>query len=58
MPILIDYTVAPQTFTYASTPSITAAGGYGKFTTNPGGVFGGFLDLYIPEMAGSLRETM
>lgn len=42
MPILIDYTVAPQTFTYASTPSITAAGGYGKFTTNPGGVFGGF----------------
>lgn len=39
--ILIDYTVNPVTYTYASSLSLNTAGGYGKFTTNASGSFTG-----------------
>ena len=40
-PLLIDYTENPVTYTYTSTPSLTTAGCYGKFTTNGAGSFSG-----------------
>lgn len=39
--LLIDYTVSPVTYTYASSVSVSTAGGYGKFTTNASGSFRG-----------------
>lgn len=40
-PILIDYTLNPVTYTYTSSPSITTAAAYGKFTTDASGSFTG-----------------
>ena len=39
--IMVDYTVSPVTYTYASTNSLSAAGGYAKFTTDAAGNFSG-----------------
>ena len=39
--IMVDYTVAPVTYTYASTASLSAADGYAKFTTDAAGNFSG-----------------
>ena len=40
-PILIDYTAGPITYAYASSPSLSTAGGYGKFRTDAVGRFTG-----------------
>lgn len=40
-PVLFDYTVSPITYTYTSGASLSAAGGYGKFTTDASGNFQG-----------------
>lgn len=40
-PVLIDYTVSPATYTYSTSPSVTVANGYGKFTTDASGNFTG-----------------
>jgi hypothetical protein len=39
--IMVDYTALPITYTYASTVSLSTAGGYGKFTTDGAGTFTG-----------------
>ncbi len=39
--IMVDYTASPITYTYASTVSLSTAGGYGKFTTDAAGTFTG-----------------
>lgn len=40
-PVLFDYTVSPITYTYTASASLSAAGGYGKFTTDGDGSFQG-----------------
>lgn len=40
-PVLFDYTVSPITYTYTASASLSAAGGYGKFTTDGDGNFQG-----------------
>ncbi len=39
--VVFDYTVFPVTYTYTSGASLSAAGGYGKFTTDASGSFQG-----------------
>lgn len=40
-PLLIDYTTNPIVYSYSSSPSLTTAGGYGKFKTDGTGSFRG-----------------